>query len=83
MSLYRLARWFHTIGADVDIDKNKAFLYVCDSGDLAMAQWLHKLGADIHTENDAAFRLVCKYNKPKIANPNHIMVLTKSSYLYY
>lgn len=67
LSLFRLARWFHTMGADVRIDKEDAFLYFCNVGSLEMAQWLQKIGADINTKNNRAFKLACVFNQSNIA----------------
>jgi hypothetical protein len=58
--LLPVARWLHSLGADIHAYDELAFWYACKEANLHVAQWLHSLGVDNHVGNDLAFQWACR-----------------------
>lgn len=63
----KVSRWLYSLGANIHIFDNYAFIYSCCNKHLDVAKWLYNLGADIHAKNDKAFKSACRYVQLKTA----------------
>ena len=58
-----LARWLHSIGADVHVGYEYSLRMACSNGHVEIVKWLCELGADIRVLDDDPFIKACGCNK--------------------